>query len=450
MTRFFLTAVALQLVMQSAGQGYALFWTDNTTAGKKRIEKVYVQQALLDYGGVTPLLTWTGTADRQQFATGEGILRIQWEKREGLRLMLIYKGSLLAGKMQGQGELSVYLTMDTLLYDFLGLPYYTYKGGFRNGEFNGYGDFISAVPSRAAGSESVQGISAYHADRLNHRVWKQDLYFYEFKGSFSNGKIADTENGTGKTYRMFWMNSGMEYTGPVRNGMPNGRGSAHEVTRVILPVHLTYYSVTGNFTNGVLQGRGRQTGRNFEYEGEFRNGVREGRGKMSFFGYHGFLDVYKDKSLQEGRYLSAVLEGDFFNGTASGPCTIHFYHSAAFKYTGQVKQGLLEGTGEIEFLDGSRLRGRFSNGILAGEGVMFFANGDRFSGIFNNSKPVKGTVYYVSGGSYEGEMSVREGKDKITGKPVQLYIRQGRGFITRNDGTRFEVSCADDNCTPVY
>jgi hypothetical protein len=241
---------------------------------------------------------------------------------------------------------------------------------------------------------------------------------------------------------MPWLGSNVLYKGAIVNGRPNGPGLASEIPLTILTVDEFCNSEEGNFINGRLNGYGKKTGRKYQYEGNFINGVREGKGKMTFYrASFGLDEMNKMRPI-----VSYIFECDFKNGKAEGFTSIYFQNSYAYKYTGPVKNGFIEGTGEIEYLDGSRFRGQFQAGIREGEGTMIFSNGDRFSGIYQKDKPVRGTIYYSTGSIYEGGIITTETTDYIKGKIISNYKRHGSGTITEKNGKKIKVSCNNDNC----
>lgn len=403
------------------------------SGAKCKSSKVFIDYRIQQYCGTEFTVDWSGNC-KDGFADGNGTLTIIL-KKANYSFNMIYEGILVKGKKEGRGVLKLYLYYPGMA------PFYYYNGSFKNDEFDGYGEFRSDYPYPIDPADFGKGISM-ESMNLDLPIWRSDLFFYEFKGNFVAGKIGDTENATGKTKKMSWVGKLTEYTGIVKNGKPNGRGTATDASIMALMMGQRRSSASGNFVNGRLEGYGREVMSWSEYEGEFVNGLWEGKGKLTFY-----EDSYNSKNIGN---ISSVMEANFKQGLADGFCTIYYQNTAAYRYTGPIKDGNLEGTGEIEFLDGSKLRGNFRNGKMEGEGAITFANGDKFSGMYADGKPVKGTLYYYSGSKYVGAMSVREEKDKITGKPVQVYIRQGKGTMTDKDGRTYTVNCENNTCTETY
>ncbi len=436
-TIFFLLILTESLITFSQTGKYF-----TATGEKCKGSKVYIDQRIQQYAGSAITIEWTG-ACKDGFASGNGLLTIAL-KAYGYSFTMTYNGHLVKGKKEGTGLLNLFL------YGTPMPPYYTYSGSFKNDEFDGYGEFKADYPYPVDPDDVGKGFSM-ESLHLEMAIWRSDLFFYEYKGNFINGKIADTENGTGKTKKWNWVGKRAEYTGAVKNGIPNGKGFAGELDVTNFPPirpngqgRTTY---TGNFVNGLLNGMGKEEGIYFEYEGEFVNGIREGKGKMTHFKWFDYFDLEaKKKNINPGLQLSSIIEASFKNGAADGFCTIYFQNSAAYKYTGPMKEGVLEGTGEIEYLDGAKLRGNFRNNKMEGEGSIIFANGDKFSGIYSDDKPVSGKFYYADGEKYEGGMTSREEKDASTQKLTEIYYRHGTGKITKKDGSSYNVKCEYGNC----
>lgn len=431
--RSFLCCLALLFAASVFAQTGKYFTATGTTC---KNAKVFVDQRVIDYSSSAITLEWTGGC-KETFADGKGMLTVI-SKVPNRSFTLVYEGVLKKGKKEGDGVLDFYLINPVFE------PAYKYTGHFKNDEFDGYGEFSSRVRYPASLKAKENGAGIIETYRLDHPAWRTDLYFSEYRGNFLNGKIADTENGNGKTRRM-GIAEEMSYTGAVKNGVPNGKGKAAEANIVALTNGQSYYSISGNFVNGFLDGYGKEVSRMSQYEGEFARGIHQGKGKLTTYGFNTGLDVIQDKTLEEGKYVYSILDGNFDFGFAEGLATIYYQNSAAHKYTGPVKLGIPMGTGELEYVDGGKYTGNFSLGQMEGKGSMLFPDGTRFSGEFINDKPVSGTYYYTDGEKYEGGMSTREERDKDN-KKVQVFIRQGKGTITFKDGTKKEVTCLNNNC----
>lgn len=100
------------------------------------------------------------------------------------------------------------------------------------------------------------------------------------------------------------------------------------------------------------------------------------------------------------------------------------------KYYGQLKDGLLEGPGELVGADGSNFKGSFQRGLLQGQGEMWDADfrysGNFERGMFNGH----GTLEYTLGGSYEGQFRNNR--------------MHGKGKLEYRDGSSFEGDFAEN------
>ena len=100
------------------------------------------------------------------------------------------------------------------------------------------------------------------------------------------------------------------------------------------------------------------------------------------------------------------------------------------KYYGELKDGLLEGPGELVGADGSNFNGSFRQGLLHGEGEMWDADfryrGNFERGMFNGH----GALEYTLGGSYEGQFRNNR--------------MHGKGKLEYRDGSSFEGEFADN------
>lgn len=400
--------------------------------------KVFIDYRIQQYCGTAFTINWSGGC-KDGFAEGKGILAII-SKVKDRSFNMTYEGALSKGKKEGKGLLR-------LSHYFAEMaPNYVYRGSFKNDEFDGDGDFKSDYPYPVASEEIGNGLNM-ESYGLDMAIWRSDLFFYEYKGYFSNGKIADTENGIGKTKHIQPVGTKFEYSGVIKNGRPNGKGIANEVFLIAHLYDEFYLSMSGNFVNGRINGYGKQVGSYFEYEGEFVNGVREGKGKLTEYKYVSFTvqERMQNKELKNGRQISSIIDGNFKMGSANGFCTVYFQNEAAYKYTGPMVNGLMHGTGELEFLSGNKLRGNFYENSIEGRGVYQFNDGTLFDGVFKNNTAVTGILTYKDGSKYEGAVSEKEEKDK-TGEKINVIIRQGNGTMTDKDGRKYNVTCENDNC----
>jgi hypothetical protein len=101
------------------------------------------------------------------------------------------------------------------------------------------------------------------------------------------------------------------------------------------------------------------------YEGEIKNGLQHGRGKN-----------YKNgKVMYSGQYKEGKLDGQ---GTI-------FYNSGSI-YVGQMKDDQPNGFGKYYWTEGDRYEGNMVNGLFEGQGSYFWNNGSTYVGEFKDGK----------------------------------------------------------------
>ncbi len=95
------------------------------------------------------------------------------------------------------------------------------------------------------------------------------------------------------------------------------------------------------------------------------------------------------------------------------------------KYSGEFKDGKLNGKGIFYYTDGNKYIGDWKDQMRSGKGRMIYANGDKYFGEFNNNRiEGYGTMNYANGNQYEGNWR--------NDRPA------GQGVYTFSDGSRYE------------
>ena len=93
--------------------------------------------------------------------------------------------------------------------------------------------------------------------------------------------------------------------------------------------------------------------------------------------------------------------GDFFEGKKSGKGV---YTCLEYKYTGDFKNNVPNGRGEVVWSDGSYYIGECKEDKAYGHGEIHFANGDKYIGQFvNDSLSGKGVYIWSNGHEYSGD-----------------------------------------------
>ncbi|MBR4226395.1 MAG: hypothetical protein IKR86_06450 [Candidatus Methanomethylophilaceae archaeon] len=127
------------------------------------------------------------------------------------------------------------------------------------------------------------------------------------------------------------------YEGPTRDGVPHGVGS------FFWPDGTLY---EGEFSDGVIEGRGRKTYFDRVYEGDFHNNLREGRGKL----------IFRNGDVSEGEF-----KGDMRDGVLHDSCRDDDLR--AYTYDGEYANDERQGRGEFRYSDGETYRGDVVKGF---------------------------------------------------------------------------------------
>lgn len=394
--------------------------------------KVFLDYRILQYSGTDVIIHWDGGSSGG-YASGTGTLKIDSKvQNQGVLdtsaahryFHQVYTGTLVKGKKQGKGTLSIYAFAETMA------PWFSYTGYFNHDEFDGPGSFVSNW--------------GYNKDtELDLKItklplWRRDYFFYEYKGNFRNGLISNTNYGEGKTYYIKPVGDESVYKGGVSNGQPEGTGEAYN-NNPISPVGYSPGNYTGGFSHGKFSGQGKLSKGLTMSEGIFSNNMLNGKGKVTFSdGNVSIIPVKLDCSIKS-------IEGEFINNQSTGLTVIYFQHCEVFRFEGFTENGELNGTGKIEYLNGDVFRGNLTKGKMEGRGVYMFNNGDVFDGEFVGDKAVSGKLTYKNGSWYEGQMTETESYQ--SGRKVMTIVRHGSGTMHDADGTTYAVTCVNNNCT---
>ncbi len=147
----------------------------------------------------------------------------------------------------------------------------------------------------------------------------------------------------------------------------------------------------------------------------------------------------------------AVYTGQFKNGQINGEGKLKYSNGG--EYVGQWKNNLREGRGQMKFVNGDVYQGRFVKSTMTGKGFMDFANGDMYDGQFReNAKHGYGIYKYVSGDKYAGyfQDNYRHGKGTMTYKNGSEYTgdwsrdaKHGQGVFIDENGFKYEGDWAN-------
>lgn len=117
--------------------------------------------------------------------------------------------------------------------------------------------------------------------------------------------------------------------------------------------------------------------------------------------------------------------GDVINGLLQGTGRIDYSNGSW--YVGQFKDGMMEGQGELQHVDGTHYIGQFRAGDFDGQGTLTYSDGTTYEGGFKaGDMDGIGHLKQKNGDDYQGEF--------------KAGVYSGIGKLTRADGGSFEGS----------
>lgn len=257
---------------------------------------------------------------------------------------------------------------------------------------------------------------------------------------------------------------GTVYSGDIRNGMPEGRGTCKWSNGD------TY---TGGFSNGTMNGQGTYVWANGEkYTGAFVNGLRTGQGIYTWprgaqykgefsndkFNGTGELNWPSDRYYGKGLIVQPSgktvtiddagfnYKGTFKNGLMNGRGV--YTWSNGDKYVGDFLAGKRTGSGIYTWSNGNSYSGNFADDNLAGFGSFKWANGDVFTGYFSGGVPngygrFAASDKNVTSGNWDKGVIKAGGVDIFAAIPNDVYNTQPITFSWQFEGKPY-------NLGPVY
>jgi hypothetical protein len=229
----------------------------------------------------------------------------------------------------------------------------------------------------------------------------------------------------------------IRYTGQIRDGAPNGKGSGRG--------QLTYFNEKSQFT----------------YEGVWRNGLPNKDGEITYAA-HGF---YKQRPWKNGywvvnqtfsydvikinapQYIVQIREfiytGQMIDGFPDGYGKAVSYQNGQFyaAYEGLWKKGFPNPFGGLitspsSVYNGSYYFGMWENGsFLGSKGEYKYPSGSTFKGIFDFNGPVYGSIDFKNNQTYTGMMS----SFKANGLG-SINLGNGRFYIGPFKNGKFDTS----------
>jgi hypothetical protein len=240
----------------------------------------------------------------------------------------------------------------------------TYKGSFKNGQFNGQGTLVVKDNYKYTGS---------------------------FKEGFMDGKGIMT------------FTDGGIYTGEMQKGLRQGTG--------------TFVFKDGKRSTGTWKENRLWIGTGFlifdskdSYYGSVRENQMDGQGVYTYVNGKKLTGIFSKSKIVSGNgyfYLpadSASYEGSLSNGQINGKGTMTWLATGK-KITGIFTDGSVSGNGVAIYPEGSKYEGNFKNNIRNGYGIFTYKNGEVYKGEYlMGNKNGEGSYYDAKGNlDYKGE-----------------------------------------------
>lgn len=165
---------------------------------------------------------------------------------------------------------------------------------------------------------------------------------------------------------------------------------------------------SGDFVNGMPHGKGQMTFPNQDiYDGEWNEGKMHGQGE------------YRRFNIEKDKYVEWYI-GEFVDGLMQGSGRIQFDNHMV--YEGQWQNGRRTGVGTLWTSSSEYIHGLWKFDEII-RGVQHFENGDWYEGTFKNTQfHGFGRYFYSSGVLFDGEFE--------NGKPTKGVSITPDGIIT--------------------
>lgn len=131
-------------------------------------------------------------------------------------------------------------------------------------------------------------------------------------------------------------------------------------------------------------------------------------------------------------------------------------------YTGELKNGVIHGEGELQWADGRHYRGNFANGLFSGQGKFTYSDGCTYEGEFTKGDLNGRGRYTCEDAVWEGEFAQGDlARGSVTWPGYGTYSGElldfqphGKGTLTYTDGTtiraQFEYGQANGEGVRVH
>lgn len=198
----------------------------------------------------------------------------------------------------------------------------------------------------------------------------------KYVGEFRNGKF----NGDGEYFFAGEdFKKGNKFIGEFRNGLFNGHGIFHFIAEGKQKGDL----YEGEFRDGKFNGPGKYVFANGDvFIGEFSDSQFEGQGSLVYKNSDRYVGEFK-KGLRSGHATIYYADGnkfigEFENDVCHGQGT--YYFESGDTYVGMFIDGKIKGQGVLYFKNGDRYIGEFKDAKFNGLGVLYQADGKVKSG----------------------------------------------------------------------
>ena len=349
---------------------------------------------------------------------------------------LVYEGHFKNGQYDGQGREYRYDAIYTFAKDLDEDPhlYYegefsngkycgsgirygteeTYRGGFFDGDYNGYGTRWNLTSSRIYsfigyfrdGKLNGPGTQFYPSgQKYFEGVYVDDYsvtgkYYYEDGMLMYEGKLQnDKYSGTGTLY---WGNGTVSYYGDWSEGKRHGSGTSYREDGT--------KEYEGGWNGDTYSGYGLEyfeDGVTIYYEGRWANGRKNGNGTEYYTnGYNRYEGAWQNGTLHgKAKWYwengALFYDGEFEKGTMSGLGRLYSDQNV-LEYFGNIENGMRNGIGTAYFLDGETISysGEWVDNVRSGYGTSYWPDGvtESYSGEWANDVPSgQGTEFDETG-----------------------------------------------------
>lgn len=318
----------------------------------------------------------------------------------------------------------------TNCYGEIELPKITYKGEWKNGNFEGRGiakDIDAQMEGLFEKNYFIKGKKIFYDGLSYEGELKNDKFHGKGKLIYNNGDIYEGQfknnlrDGSGKLL----LKNGDTYEGQFQNDLKHGIG------KYIYSGQLKGDSYNGEWVENVKTGKGIfKKFNDHDYEGSFENNFYHGKGKK----------IYKDGRSYDGDFKQNIYEGvgkiiypdgssyvgQFRRNVEHGK-GVYIYAKADEwkKYEGDWVDGLEEGFGELEIKNGDKYIGEFLNTSFHGKGKYIWKDGDIYEGNFlSGRQDGQGKFRGLNGVSYEGifKNGQYNGKGTLVSSDRSTYV----------------------------